>query len=493
MIWKRILASICLCPFLFGCRLGPEPARPANVASRAGSFVNAPRTQGDEAPHVGQWWKRFGDGVIDELVETALQNNADLRVAAAHVLEARALYCSASGQRWPQASANLSRDRRKNSFSLPQIGRVGVLSTTFDLGFSVSWQADLFGKLAREQQAAWAGLLEAEVQQEALIHTVIAEVVRLRVHIATLQRQLAIARANTASWQETFKIIERRYQRGVASALDLRLAKENLVASRSAEPELEYQLQGKMQALDVMLNRQPGTGQNLPDTLSKLPPLETPPVGLPVSLLDRRPDLRATELQAAAATARVGAALADLFPDLSLSGTGGWRADEFHDLIRPDTKVYNLLVGLAWKIFAGGALRAQVDAAEARAEAAAAAYGAAVLNALREVEDALVRDRTARRRYAELEIRLEEVLAAERMARERYQRGVEVLITVLEVERRRRNAQDALVFTQRVLWEARINLFLALGGEWLAGDKQNENSKGLHPWGEGEGSFVDLE
>ncbi len=460
-----------------GCKVGPDPVRPETSAQRAEGFVNASEYQKMNSAPVGPWWEQFNDPVTNQLVQTALENNTDLKIAAARILESKALLKAAWGQRLPQLGAGAGYDRRKNSFTLPQIGRVGIYSTTYDVGLTASWQIDLFGKLARQHDAAWAEMLATEADREALLHTVIAEVVRLRARIATLGRRLEIARANTASWQITYDTVERRYKKGVATALEFRLARENLAATRAAEPQVEYLLRTAQHALDVLLGRQPGTGEPMQDTLSELPPVDPPPVGIPAALLDRRPDLKAAELRQAAATYQVGVAIANLYPDLNIAATGGYTADVIKDLFQPETKVYSLILDAAWRFFSGGTLRAQVKAARARAEAAAAQYALLVLNALREVEDALVREETARRSHSEVKVRLSEATAAENLARERYQRGVDRLILVLESERRRRLAQNELNLAQEALWDARIDLFLALGGDWFPAPEGEGNSE----------------
>ncbi len=456
-----------------GCMLGPDPVRPASVADQATGFVNVPSdpsTDGTDEPvaapaDLTRWWADFADPVTDDLVTEALAENTDLRIAAARVMAARSTLGVAIGQRWPAVSAGMSRDRARTSFDFGG-GRTSAITTNYDLGINVAWQVDLFGKLRRSQQAAWNDLLASEAARQAVVHTVVAQVVRTRVAIATARRQLTTQQANTASWQSTYELINRRWEQGLTSPLEVRLAKENLAASRAAEPTFQRQLRLAEHQLDVLLGRQPGTGQPLPETLNELPPLDPVPLGLPASLLDRRPDLRASEFQAAARTARIGAAIADLFPDLSINASAGYQSSELEDLIDPASRVYRLLLEASLKIFAGGALRANIDLNRALAEQAAAEYAKLVLEALREVEDALVTEQTARRAYEALLERVDEARAAERLATERYERGVATLVTVLETERRRRLAELELVATQGQLWNARIDLYLALGGDW---------------------------
>lgn len=460
---------------LVGCVVGPDAARPANSAEEADTFMEASGEQRAREARMGPWWHEFDDEVTNRLVQIALEQNIDLKVAAQRVLEARALLAASWGQKLPQITVGAGVEKRKNSFVLPQVGRVAIRSTTYDALATASWQADIFGRLERQRQASEADLFATEAEREALLHSVIAEVVRLRARIAVLTRRLEIARANVESWQRSFDTIERRYRQGVASALDYHLAKENLANTRAVVPQVEYQLKSSHQALDVLLGRRPGTGPFLEDTLSDLPPLEPPPVGLPAALLDRRPDLRAAEMRQVAATARVGVAVADLYPDLVLGASAGYASDKLSQLVRPETFVWSLLADTAWRVFSGGALRAQAQAARARADAAALQYGQLVLDALREVEDALLREETARRSYDQIRIRVAEATAAERLARERYQRGVERLIVVLESERRRRIAQDEQILAQDTMWNARINLFLALGGSWVEVEDESDD------------------
>jgi multidrug efflux system outer membrane protein len=290
--------------------------------------------------------------------------------------------------------------------------------------------------------------------------------VRARVLVATTSRALEINRQITASWESTLRTVERRYRSGIADAVELYLARENYSSSRASEAVLEGAFEQSRLALDVLVGRRPGSAEEPPKTLPILPSLEPVPLGLPAELLDRRPDLRQAEMQLAAATYGVGAALASLYPDLSLTGSVGSSADRINDLSLTDGLVYNAILNLVGPIFTGGQRRADVDAARARTEQAAAVYAGTVLNALREVEEALVLGEASRGNYQFSSDRVEEARAADRLAKERYQRGVGSLLTVLETERRLRLAEQAIITATVDVWNARIDLFLALGGDW---------------------------
>ncbi|MHB1155275.1 MAG: efflux transporter outer membrane subunit [Phycisphaerales bacterium] len=462
------LALACLnACLLAGCSLGPNATRPISAADNAKPYTHAVQTDDAKLPGVTHWWNQFHDEPTNQLVDQALKDNIDLRIAAANVLESRALLGAAVGQRLPSVDMTGGRDRAKNSFNFGG-SRFSSHATTWSLDATVNWQVDIFGKLRRAQEQSQYQLLASEADRQAVTHTVIAETVRARARIATLQRQAKLVREQIDSFRKTAEVIQHRFDTGVTSALDTRLARENLKATEAQLPEIRYQLEAARMSLDVLLGLQPGTGPRFDDTLAELPDLALPPTGLPGALLDRRPDLQATELRAMGEQAGIGVALADMFPDLTLTAGIGFRSSAFDKLLDARSVVWDIASQFAWKVFRGGALQANVDAAHARAERAGAQYAKAVLLAMQDVENALVREQTARQRYDLLKDRLHEAREAEKLANDRYDRGVENILSVLEAERRRRTAEDDLVAAQFTIWSARVDLFLSLGGDWEA-------------------------
>jgi multidrug efflux system outer membrane protein len=470
-----------------GCTLGPEPQRTVTAADVGDTYIY---DEGEKAAAAVEedhdlsadflWWQRFGDEATGELVEMALVANTDLQGAAARVLEAEALLRAAGGARLPQVGYGLSANRSRNSFVLPEIGRISPESTTYGTDLNVTWAADIFGKLKRSQQSAWASLLAEEAARDAILHLVVAQVVRTRVQVATLERALRIANEIRTSWESTASTVSRRYRNGLVGAVDLYLARENLESARAAEMALQGQIVVARNALDVLVGRRPGSGEELPQTLPDLPPLDPVPLGLPVELLDRRPDLRQSEMRLAASTYGIGVALADLYPSLTLTGSGGNRSDTLGQLVSSDTLIFSLVANIVGPIFSGGQRRAGVDAARARTEQAAATYAGAVLQALREVEDALALEANIREQLVYTDARVADARAGDRLAQERYQRGVEHLLTVLETQRRLRLAEETWISTQAQLWNARIDLFLALGGDWEPSNEGESSGSESH-------------
>jgi len=465
------------CVTLTGCMVGPDYERPQTPADTSESFYNAGTHEQDvnDYTDVNTWWENFGDPVTAELVREALENNYDLRAMASRVLQAQATLAESRGMQLPTFSYGLNRDRSKRSFNFGGLGGGGrfvVMSTTWQQDISVSYMLDLFGKLKHSERAAWADLLAAEANEQVLINSIIATVVNARINIATIQRRLAIARANIESQERILEIVERRYAQGLVGPVDIRLARENLASLKALEPAIELSLITSQNALDVLLGRRPGSSENLPETLEDLPQLESLPIGLPAALLDRRPDVIAAELSLMSANERVGVSIAQLYPDLNLTGSYGYSGDTIEEIFKYDyTEMYAAVVNLTQPIFKGGQIRAQIKAAKARYEEMAANYANTVITAMKEVEDALVTEQMLQQQLEQTQISLTEAKAAEDLSRQRYQSGVEGILSVLESEQRSRTAEEQLTVLKGQIWTSRVNLYLALGGDWNEQEK----------------------
>jgi NodT family efflux transporter outer membrane factor (OMF) lipoprotein len=474
MTKKLISTCLLICAsgavLVTGCMVGPKYKRPETAADTNDGYFNA----GDHVTDIndfgdaGMWWQRFGDPVTAVLVRQMLESNYDLKASAARVLQAQAMLAQAHGGRFPDVSYGLNRDRSKASFNLGALGggRFSFINETWSQGISVAYIVDFFGKLKHAERAAWAQLFAAEANEQALTNSMIATVIVARADIAMLQQRLVIARSNTKSRRETLRIVERRYDEGLVGPVDVRLARENLQASLAQEPAIELSLIQAHHALDVLLGHRPGRSEQLVGALDVLPDLEPVRIGLPAALLDRRPDVRAAELMVRAANEEIGVSIAQLYPDLTLVANYGAGADRWRDIWEHFSETYSATVGLSQPVFTGGRLRAQVDAAEARHVELAANYAGTVLTAMKEVEDALVAEQMLQKEHEHTELRLKEATAAESLSQERYQRGVDSILIVLETERRRRIAEELLVVLKARIWTTRVNLHLALGGDW---------------------------
>ena len=456
--------------------VGPDYLRPETAANTEGGFYYAGRHIQDmnQIDREDRWWQSFGDDTIAVLVSKALKNNYDLKAAAARVLQAQKILDQASGALWPQVSYDISRSKSKSSFNFGPFGRQTFYSKQYDHGISAIYTLDFFGKLRRTRRAAWADFFATDANKKALVNATIATVVQSRIDIAVLKRRIEIAENNIKSQQNTLEIVEKRYQQGSVGPVDVRLARENLESSQAMLVSMQLLLKQSLLALDVLLGQRPGTTRDLPGTLAQLPDPEPVTIGLPATLLDRRPDVIAAEESLRAANERIGVSIAQLYPDLTITGNWGMTGDSSRNLLDDDFEVYNLIMQAAQPLFMGGQLLARIDESKARFEELAANYANTILIALREVEDALLSEQMLNLQLKHVELRLQEAMAAEQLSRDRYERGLEGILTVLDSERRRIGAEDELTQLRGRIWNTRVNLYLALGGDWAAESQKKE-------------------
>jgi NodT family efflux transporter outer membrane factor (OMF) lipoprotein len=468
------LVTISAALFLSGCALGPDYERGSSLAEILGlvsgapngsSFIAARDQAVAAAQSISHWWERLGDPALSPLVAEMLANNKDLAASAARVLQAQAGLENIAGSRLPSLDLSPSANR---SFTTNQSGDRSYVNN-FTVGTTLSWQSDLFGRLRRSERSQAANLAAAEADWQGLIHTQIATLVRTRVALATLQRRLDATRAIAESRRATLEAVERRYRAGLerTNAVDLHGARENYTSALADIPSLENDIAVATTSLQVLLGRIPGTTLSDIDTLSNVPPPHDVPVGIPAALLDRRPDLRAAEFRLEAATENVGVAIADLYPNLTLTGTLNSSDSSVGNLFDVTSLAGSLMGQITQPLFDGGARRATVRQREAQVEEQAATYAGNILTAFKEVEDALVAERQSALRLVQLESTLREGRLAEASAFDRFRRGIGAYETLLETQRRLQLSEQTLLIEQQNKWNARIDLLLALGGDWL--------------------------
>jgi outer membrane protein, multidrug efflux system len=459
-------AALALATTALGCsavaRVEPvsAPIEPPPAFAAAGEAAEARSLAPD-------WWRAFDDALLDALIAEALEHNHDLAAAAARVEVARAAARVQGADLAPQIGASLSSRRAQQNFiGLPIPGREGsVLSTTSTssaLSFSVSWEADLWGRLRALRSAARADALATEAELAAARLSLAGQVARAYFTSVELGQQLGLAERTLDSRQRTLERVAARYQRGLSPSLEVRLARTQLEVVAAAVAGRRQQLDGALRQLEVLLGRYPRAEVERAETL----PVPGPPVppGLPAELLARRPDLAAAEQRVYAALADLGAARASLLPQLSLTGSTGTASAELADLLDTDLSVWSLAANLLQPLFQGGRLRAGVDLAEAGRDLATAAWAQSVLHAFSEVETGLAAERFLDQRLAASERAAEEAERAARLAEDRYLAGLADYLSVLESQRQAFDSQGQLLAVRRERLAARVDLVLALGG-----------------------------
>ncbi len=448
---------------LYGCiNLGPDYQRPDLGIETPQSYEFVPAEI--RSPVVeDRWWETFGDRELNQYVEEAIKNNWDVKQAAARVLEARAQYVRVRAGRFPAVGVAGSRDRR-----LVSGGALadGVIVDTYQLTAPASYEVDLWSKLKKASQAAWADILQKEEARRTVAQAVVAETMTLYLDMEAVERRLQIAQQSIKAFRESLQFVETRYRRGLTSILDVRQARRVLAQAETIVPQLEQELGIIQQQMSVLLGRYPATQaprKQPEDYYRQLAPV---PPGLPSDLLWQRPDLRAAEASLKSLNELVGVAKANRLPTITLTGSYGWSSADLNKLLRTENIVWNLTAGIVQPVFDAGRLKAGQRAAEARYRQGAAEYVQTVLDAFSEVERALLtRESQLDRRTRELRF-LEEARATQRVAENRYIRGLVIYLDVLNAQITRFQAEDRLVLVDLAIYRNRVALHRALGGGW---------------------------
>jgi multidrug efflux system outer membrane protein len=410
-----------------------------------------------------RWWTIFGDPKLDGLVEQVLQNNWDVKQAAARVLEVRARYVQVRADRFPSVGVEGNWDRRR--FGGARAAR-GMTIDTYELAAPAFFEIDLWSRLAKTSKAAWDDILQEEKTRHTVAQTIVAETATLYLQMEASERRLQIAYQSIEAFRRSLQFVDTRYSRGLTSALDVRQARRILAGAESLVPVFQQQLGVIQQQLSVLLGHYPDTEPARRQPEDYYQHLEPVPPGLPSSLLLRRPDIRAAEYRLKALNERIGAAKAARFPTITLTGSYGWSSNELHTLIEPDSVIWNFTRGIVQPVFDAGKLKARQREAEAQYQQGVAEYAKTLLTAFQEVESALLtRKMQLERRKRELKF-LEEARATQRVAQNRYILGLTDYLDVLDAQQTRFQAEDSLVLVDLAIYSNRVSLHRALGGGW---------------------------
>lgn len=464
---KGIVAAMSLAVVLAGCTVGPDYQPPATAVGDA--WI----TPVSDAQVDAAWWTRFADPLLTELVESAVAGNKDLAEASARLREARANRDAVRGRSAPQVgvSSVATRNRLSENGPLP-VGRVPGLGrdlSIFDAGFDASWEIDLWGGTRRAIESAEARAQSAEEARRAIAIQVIAEVVRAYVELRAAQSLRANAAADAEAQAKIARLIADRLRVGLASRSDFVRAEAQARGTAATVPLFEGDAAAAAFRLALLIGRPP---EALYDRLRQPASLPSTDVavgaGLRSELLRRRPDVRQAERDLAAASAEVGVATAELFPRISLVGGFGQQARNTGDLFSGDSLRFQVGPALRWPIFSGGRIRAQIRAADARADAALVRYERAILNALSDSETAINRYAAANRARAERNEARAAAAEAVGLTRQRYQAGEDDLTALLQTQASFSAADRLTVQARADELQQLVALYKALGGGWDA-------------------------
>jgi NodT family efflux transporter outer membrane factor (OMF) lipoprotein len=495
------LVNACVAAVFLGsaaCTVGPDFTPPKAIDAPSWNDLSAKQGSVSQAMNPDpEWWSGFNDPVLTALIERAIKGNLDLQQAVLRVIAARQGEVSARAEGLPTLGAT-------GSYKRSQLGAKGILESKgaydqlnnlankqtskeigglldqisqpadiYQYGFDVSWELDLFGKVRRSVEQAGAKTEAATEETNDALVMLEAQVAQAYVQLRGAQALAASQQENVRIARDAFELTQRRQQQGLTTELDVEQARTQLNDNERQLPAFEKQVAQTMNSLSVLIGEPPGTVDPMvvvPASLPKLPRMVG--VGVPSTLARRRPDIREAEAQLHAATANVGVAVASFYPDISLTGNLGLRALDASYLTNWASHFYSFGPSVSLPIFEGGKLTANLKVAQAQAAEAALAYRGAVLNALREVENALVAYRTDKVTRDKTEDTVKSAETTLYLARNRYEHGLSDFIQVLDAQRTLESARQQLVQADIALTGDIVSLYKALGGGWekKAGD-----------------------
>lgn len=476
MLAKRPLALLIATSLLTGCAVGPDYARPnMPMPERYLGATAVEQRHASTSADLAAWWTGFGDPQLSRYVILALEQNLDLAQASARVAQARAGLGAANAALLPTGNVSGQAARAYQSVETP-LGQVLNSKPGFDrygnaheADLGASWELDLFGGLRRGREAALAEYQASEAGATATRLAVAAQTADIYISIRSLQTRLDIARRQVQKQQELLKTIQLLYSKGLAAELQVNQAEGALAQVQSAVPVLETGLDAAMNALDVMLGSSPGTHRAELAETGAIP--VAPRIAVtesPGELLRRRPDLIVAERRLAASNARIGVAIAEYYPKLSLSGLiGSATAVSTGKLFTSGASQASGVLGLRWRLFDFGRINAQIDQAKGQEAEMLAAYRLAVLHATEDVENAFSALVKREEQAAVLARGVDSLGRARSASFTAYQKGVVSLIEVLQADESLLRASDAQAQAQTESARAAVAAFKALGGGWL--------------------------
>lgn len=445
------LLSLLLC----GCQsLAPQVTEQVLPLQLPEQFAGA---SGTEIAEPANWLDSFADPTLSQLISEGLQGNFSLQSAAARIGVARARAKQAGVELFPDLGLEFDAARRRT-----QNNAVGSTSNSFGLNGSVRWEVDLWQRNSATEQAAASDAEASIADYRAAQLSLAASIARSWFRVTEAALQLKLSGQTLASYQQSLEVIEGQYRRGLTSALDLRLARSALHNAEASQAERLRLHSVEQRLLEQLLGRYPAAsisgGRQLPLLTGPVP------AGMPSSLLERRPDLRAASFRVAAAGLRTAVAKRNRLPIFQLTGAAGTASDQLYQLFDWDYLVWNLAASLTQSLFDGGSKTAAQELAASQFEQQLADYAEVALAAFREVEAALAAEATLKQQGEALRFAVGETDAAKLLAEQRYQQGLEGIVTLLETQRRAFSARSNILRVERLRLENRIDLHLALGG-----------------------------
>jgi NodT family efflux transporter outer membrane factor (OMF) lipoprotein len=467
---------------LAACAVGPSYRKPKsdvppNFASRAAANSAAANAESPAAtPDLATWWRALNDTELNSLVDRAIKSNLDLEIALDRLQQARTYEAVVVGHALPEVDASaaagrgtgsdLTKGRADQALRSADNG-TGLQHINTIAGFDAVWELDLFGKFRREFEAARADTQAARAARYDVLTSVVSDVVRAYIDLRGFQLRAGILHKASDVLRESLRIVNIRYERGITNELDVALATRELATLEAEVAPLEAEVSAAQNTLAVLLGEYPENmvGElSKPDLIPSMPAAAAP--GVPLDLLKRRPDIQQAERQLAAATARVGVATANLFPQVTLSASIGSQGQGWGTTPSVNQHIWSFGPGAEWPLLDFGALDAQVDIADLTARASLVNYRKTILSAVQQVDTSLDAYAAQQQRLEKLTTAMVAAQRAVDLATARYNRGLTDFLNVVDAERQFYDLQEQYAEAQVAQGEQFVQLYKSLGGGW---------------------------
>lgn len=467
----------CLLPSCY--TVGPDYASPRQTTPDAWSR-SVLRDLDGGAASLSEWWKGFQDPTLNALIERARASNPNLRLALERITEARAQRGIAASQALPQAngSGSYSRERfsentrgrtglanANNAQGAAPVGNANNPSNLYTTGFDAGWEIDIFGGIRRSVESAEANIAVQEENYRDSLVTLFADVALNYVDYRTLEARISVANRNITAQRGSADLTRKRLDAGLVPRIDVTQAETNLALSEASVPQLRAQLALSKNRLATLTGGFPASVENILGNRHGIPvPRAGYSAGLPADLLRARPDIRRAERDLAAQTARVGVAVADLYPRFSLFGDFKLQATNSGDLFDSSSRAYSFGPSFQWQIFSAGRIRNNIRVEESRVAQSYAAYESTILGAVEEVETSMAGIVYERERLSDLTRAVSSSTETVALVKDNYQNGLVSFQNVLDAERTKFSAEDEETFSRGQIARNYIILYKALGG-----------------------------
>jgi NodT family efflux transporter outer membrane factor (OMF) lipoprotein len=455
---------------LSACTVGPKYHPPGTPPSAQGAFVSGTAQTSANAPPPADWWKLYQDPTLDGLVEQALTENRDLKVAAANLAKAMAVLQEARAGRYPTTNLQAGLTYGKSSTADLAASLQGVEAqpgASFDGGFTVSYDLDLFGRIRRTIEGARADAASVQAAEDLARVNVVSETTRAYADACSFAQEAAVARRSLGLVQQLYDLTVRQRDLGARSDFEVASAGTLLEQTRATIPTLEGQQRASLFELTVLTGKPPAEISEAAAACSRPPQLtQALPVGDGASLLARRPDVRQAERTLAADTARIGVATADLYPSISLLGNVGVGGANFNQLARPNSLSYGIGPLISWNFPNVAVARARIAQSRAQTSASLAQFDATVLTALKEVEQALTAYNAELQRHTALQAARDHSARAVSLAKTQYDNGAISFPDYITTERTLIQADTDLAQSDQAVADDQMTVFKTLGGGW---------------------------